>query len=456
MLDGELGLFARGEASIWTDPHIGEAMLAAHLDLSHDAASRNGKAIDAAVAWIAGQVPRGGRVLDLVCGPGLYAEKLADLGFAVTGIDCNPASIRHAKERTEGRGSGIAYRLGSYLEEPLEGPYDAAIMIYCDYGALVPAERSFLLGRLRESLAPGGLFLFDVFGPGLAEGRKPGKDWSRSEGGFWSPSPHWLLEESKLFPEARAIGTRYFLLEDGKPQAREFVNWDCWFDEGTLRSELAASGFALEAVKRGLVPKNSFASDDVLFARARKERRLEAAAEGGLAIRELVPGDAEALFALLSKPEVREFIPDRFEDLAEMREVVGWLVSNYPKEDFVRLSYKVELGGELIGVVSLGPLPSDESKREISYFFDPAHWGRGYAGAAVAAFLERAAAEGLAEGLHAEVDARNVRSIRVLERSGFVHVGDFADAESGEKKKLYRLGRAWRRTPADTQSGQGR
>lgn len=106
MLDGELGLFARGEASIWTDPHIGEAMLAAHLDLSHDAASRNGKAIDAAVAWIAGQVLRGGRVLDLVCGPGLYAEKLADLGFAVTGIDCNPASIRHAKERTEGRGSG--------------------------------------------------------------------------------------------------------------------------------------------------------------------------------------------------------------------------------------------------------------------------------------------------------------------------------------------------------------
>lgn len=442
MLDGELGLFARGEASIWTDPHIGEGMLAAHLDLSHDAASRNGKAIDAAVAWIAGQVPRGGRVLDLGCGPGLYAEKLAALGFRVTGIDCNPASIRHAKARTNELGSGIAYRLGSYLEEPLEGPYDAAIMIYCDYGALVPAERALLLKRIRASLAPGGLFLFDVFGPGLAEGRKPGKDWSRSEGGFWSPSPHWLLEESKLFPEARAAGTRYILLEDGKPGAREFVNWDCWFDEATLRSELKASGFVLEAVERGLVPKNSFASDDVLFARARRERRLEAAADGGLAIRELVPGDAEALFALLSKPEVQEFIPDRFEDLAEMGEVVGWLISNYPKEDFVRLSYKVELDGRLVGVVSLGPLPSDESKREISYFFDPAHWGRGYAGAAVAAFLERVAAEGLAEELHAEVDARNGRSIRVLERSGFVHVGDFADAESGAEKRLYRLGRS--------------
>ncbi|MBL8965667.1 MAG: GNAT family N-acetyltransferase [Spirochaetaceae bacterium] len=158
----------------------------------------------------------------------------------------------------------------------------------------------------------------------------------------------------------------------------------------------------------------------------------------GFAIRELAPGDAPALFGLLAKPEIAEFIPDRFQDLDEMGEVVGWLVSNYGKPDFVRLSYALERAGSLVGVVSVGPLPSDESKRELSYFLDPAEWGRGRMDAAVGAFLERLGRRGLADELHAEVDVRNLRSIRLLERRGFTRLAEFAEAETGKRKYLYR------------------
>jgi len=119
-------------------------------------------------------------------------------------------------------------------------------------------------------------------------------------------------------------------------------------------------------------------------------------------------------------------------------EVLGWLISNYGKPDFVRLSYALDRRGALVGVVSVGPLPSDESKRELSYFLDPAEWGRGRMDAAVAAFLERLAGTGLADELHAEVDVRNLRSIRLLERRGFTRLSEFAEAATGKRKFLYR------------------
>jgi 2-polyprenyl-3-methyl-5-hydroxy-6-metoxy-1,4-benzoquinol methylase len=40
----------------------------------------------------------GARVLDLTCGPGLYAVALAERGAEVVGVDFGPASIAHARQ----------------------------------------------------------------------------------------------------------------------------------------------------------------------------------------------------------------------------------------------------------------------------------------------------------------------------------------------------------------------
>src|SRR5690242_3531145 len=82
-------LFAPGAPRFWTDPHIAGQMLAAHLDPSTDAASRQPATIDAEVAWLVARLglQAGGRVLDLGCGPGLYSRRLAERGLAVTGVD---------------------------------------------------------------------------------------------------------------------------------------------------------------------------------------------------------------------------------------------------------------------------------------------------------------------------------------------------------------------------------
>jgi 2-polyprenyl-3-methyl-5-hydroxy-6-metoxy-1,4-benzoquinol methylase len=58
---------------------------------------------------------RGRRVLDAACGPGIYAEILADRGAEVVGFDASEKMVALAKERVRGR----AEVRRANLEEPL-------------------------------------------------------------------------------------------------------------------------------------------------------------------------------------------------------------------------------------------------------------------------------------------------------------------------------------------------
>ncbi|MFB8442312.1 GNAT family N-acetyltransferase [Streptomyces niveus] len=84
--------------------------------------------------------------------------------------------------------------------------------------------------------------------------------------------------------------------------------------------------------------------------------------------------------------------------------------------------------GEVAGhVAAYGP--ADE--REVTYWIDREHWGRGTATAALAALIEIESTR----PLHARAAADNAGSIRVLEKCGFVITGHdrgFAQARQGE------------------------
>lgn len=271
MIENDLELYARSENNIWTDPHLAKGMLAAHLNESHDAATRGPASVDATVAWIREASGGRGRLLDLGCGPGVYARRFYDAGYAVSGVDISAGSIAYAVEAAAAAGQAIEYRVADYLRDPLGGPYDLAACIYCDVGALTPAERDAFLARTRDALADGGLLFFDVFGPGLCARRREGRSWSaEAGGGFWSPKPHIEISEERRFPAARAWGSRSVIIEEDVPGYKEYITWDTYYDEPAIRAVLAGAGFELEEIKTGLVAGNGFTSDDVLFVKARK------------------------------------------------------------------------------------------------------------------------------------------------------------------------------------------
>jgi 2-polyprenyl-3-methyl-5-hydroxy-6-metoxy-1,4-benzoquinol methylase len=126
---------------LWTDPHVAQQMLAYHLDPEQDVASRNHRFIERSVGWLnrTFHLAQGKRVLDLGCGPGLYANGLATSGAEVTGVDFSQHSLAHARATAERGKLEVEFVEGNYLDLEVRGLYDLVLLIYGDICALSPS-----------------------------------------------------------------------------------------------------------------------------------------------------------------------------------------------------------------------------------------------------------------------------------------------------------------------------
>ena len=75
-------LYERTTENFWNDPYISAQMLEAHLNPSTDAASRKPEFINRCVDWVLSlPLPERASLLDIGCGPGLYAKRFAARGL---------------------------------------------------------------------------------------------------------------------------------------------------------------------------------------------------------------------------------------------------------------------------------------------------------------------------------------------------------------------------------------
>ena len=240
--------FEPGELQFWTDPHIARQMLSSHLDPTVDRASRRLETIKRATNWIATSVGLrpGDCILDLGCGPGLYAERLVQSGFQVTGVDFSQNSIDYATAQAREKHLPIRYRCQNYLE--LDDPplYAAALLIYGDFCPLSPEQRVKLLANVRTALKPGGRFILDVTTPHLRQKYGLKNAWYAAGQGFWKPGPHLVLEQGFAYPNDLFLD-QYIVIEDGG-KISVYRNWFQEYTPETIRVELAAGGFEIESL----------------------------------------------------------------------------------------------------------------------------------------------------------------------------------------------------------------
>lgn len=235
-------LYARTGDAFWTDPHISQGMLDAHLNPETDAASRNHAFIARSAAWIRSLLPAGADVLDIGCGPGLYTRRFAQSGWRVTGMDFSERSIAYARSQD----AASRYVVQDYLQMAYEAAFDLVTLIWCDYGALTLQERHELLKRVWRALRPGGLFLLDVFSEVFWAGFAERTSWERHDhGGFWSPKPHLCLQASYRYPERVTLDRTVVLTASG---TRSYNIWNTCFTAERLLAEAARFGFAGQAI----------------------------------------------------------------------------------------------------------------------------------------------------------------------------------------------------------------
>jgi [ribosomal protein S5]-alanine N-acetyltransferase len=177
-----------------------------------------------------------------------------------------------------------------------------------------------------------------------------------------------------------------------------------------------------------------------------------------LLLRELVPGDLDALAAIYADPDVRRFFPEGTLTVDETREELEWVIDVYYRRYGYGLWATIlKETGSFIGRCGLLPwrvLPSDTSvlaidpaderphpraryEVELAYLLARPFWGRGLATEAARGIVHHGFERMDVPRLIALIDPRNEASRKVAERAGLAIDGEVS--LEGETFPLYAI-----------------
>ena len=264
-------LYQKGTAVMWTDSYISKQLLQVHLNPDVDLASRKIKTIKATVKWILKKVGKSNlKILDLGCGPGLYSQLLAQEGHKVTGMDFSDQSIKYAIKTAKENTLSIEYRQQNYLDFEEVEKYDLVILIYTDFGVLVPDDRDTLLENIHHALKPDGFFLFDVLNDTQLDQRVTPNSWELTEKGFWRDKPYLALSNSFLYPDEKVVLYQHCVLE--KDQSEVYRFWTHFFSHEDMMEILARNHFrGIEFFENVLPESDIWNGQNVTFCVTRKD-----------------------------------------------------------------------------------------------------------------------------------------------------------------------------------------
>ncbi|UYQ61455.1 GNAT family N-acetyltransferase [Streptomyces peucetius] len=146
-------------------------------------------------------------------------------------------------------------------------------------------------------------------------------------------------------------------------------------------------------------------------------------------LREVQDGDLPVFFRHMSDPESNRMAAFTSEDPTDRAAFDAHWARIRASDAVLRT---VVADGIVVGHAAVYGPPQE---REVTYFVDRAHWGRGIATSALRALLEVVPVR----PLHARAAADNAGSIRVLEKCGFVVTGrdrGFANARGAETDEV--------------------
>jgi RimJ/RimL family protein N-acetyltransferase len=143
-----------------------------------------------------------------------------------------------------------------------------------------------------------------------------------------------------------------------------------------------------------------------------------------LRLRPLQETDAPALFAIFSDPRVmRYWSTPPWPGIERAHEVIERAQAAMRRGEIVHLGLERLGDKRLIGQCTLFDIVQPSRRAQMGYALQANAWGQGYMHEALSALLDHGFTLLHLNRVEADVDPRNVGSVRCLERLGFVHEG---------------------------------
>jgi SAM-dependent methyltransferase len=166
--------------------------------------------------WRLLELEPGMEVLDLACGHGRIANRLAERGARVTGLDATPLFLERARADAEARGVEVDYVEGDMRELPWESRFDRIVNWFTAFGYFDDDEEDRrVLRAAHRALRPGGRLLIENNNTAELLGR-------------WQPSVvierdgNLMIDRSRFDPVSGRATTERVIVRDGTTRGVTF------------------------------------------------------------------------------------------------------------------------------------------------------------------------------------------------------------------------------------------
>jgi SAM-dependent methyltransferase len=192
-----------------------ERLLAVGYGLTYDAIVRGFPPYEALIDEVVALVAQGARpgppaathVLDVSCGIGTVAERLARRGWSVVALDAIAHLVDVARRHHRDSGLSLSFHHADLAHDPapVGGPFDVLVSMHTLYWHPDPAA---LLAACRQALTPGGHAVFLTYTRPARVRRTFAELRRRGGWGAACRALRWLLPTA-LFDTFRGVDPRY-------------------------------------------------------------------------------------------------------------------------------------------------------------------------------------------------------------------------------------------------------
>jgi 2-polyprenyl-3-methyl-5-hydroxy-6-metoxy-1,4-benzoquinol methylase len=193
---------------------------------------------EAELAWSLLELAPGMEVLDLACGQGRLANRLAARGARVTGLDSSTVLLERARADAEARGVEVDYVEGDMRSMPWQARFDAVLNWFTAFGYHPDDELRAILRGVHGALRPGGRFVLETISVTALMARFRAEGVTERDGDF-------MIEQRRYVPARGGVATTFTMLRGSSRTTHDvFIRMPTYTE---LRDWLLEAGFTAVA-----------------------------------------------------------------------------------------------------------------------------------------------------------------------------------------------------------------
>ena len=189
---------------------------------------------EADLIWRLLELEPGMEVLDLACGHGRLANRLAERGVRVTGLDSSALFLERARADAAARSVEVEYVEGDMRAIPWQERFDRVFNWFTAFGYHPDDELHGILRGVRAALKPGGRFALETISVSALMTRFSRAGVTERDGDF-------LVDLRTFDPVAGGVRSEYVAIRGGETRRYELFVRMPTFPE--LRDWLLGAGF---------------------------------------------------------------------------------------------------------------------------------------------------------------------------------------------------------------------